>query len=272
MPSFETPTLTLNDGREMPQLGFGTYRIADAKAANAVSMAVESGYELVDTAAIYENEEGVGAGLEGHDDIWLTTRIWNDAHGFTATKRAFTDSLSRLGRDYADLLLIHWCPGQGRFVDSWKAMIELRDARQAKSIGVSNFRRRDLERLIEETGVGPAVNQIELHPTFQQREMRAVHRDMGIVTQSWSPLGQGSALQNEVIERVASETGGSNSAVVIAWHMHHGLAVIPKASSRGHIEDNFAALQIKLSDKQIAAIDALDSAEERIGPDPSEFC
>ena len=273
MSRFNTPTLTLNDGREMPQLGFGTYKIADAKAAGAVSMAVSAGYELVDTAAIYENEEGVGQGLEGHDQVWITTKIWNDAQGYTETKQQLADCLHRLGRDEVDLLLIHWpCPDQGLFVDTWKAMIELRDAGSARSIGVSNFRQEDLQQLLEQTGVVPAVNQIELHPFFQQRELQAMHAELGIVTQSWSPLGQGDAIKEEMIERISRETGAPPSAVVLAWHLHKGLAPIPKASSRNHIEDNFAALRIDLATEQMAAIDELDSPEGRIGPDPAGFC
>ena len=156
-------------------------------------------------------------------------------------------------------------------MDTWKALIELRDQGKAKSIGVSNFRAEDLHRIVDETGVVPALNQIELHPSFQQREMRAVHQDMGIVTQSWSPLGQGGGMDADAITQIAGETGQPPSAVVLRWHIQHGLVPIPKSTSRDHIEQNFAALSFELSDEQMARIDALDDADGRMGPDPAEF-
>ena len=267
------PTLALNDGRQIPQLGFGTWQIEDDQAAEAVETALDVGYWLVDTAAIYRNERGVGDGIGGWSDIFLQTKIWNESQGYDRTLKAADKCLERLGRDHVDMLLIHWpCPDKNLFVDTWKALIELRDQGKAKSIGVSNFREEDLKRIVDETGVTPALNQIELHPSFQQRELRKVHDDMGIVTQSWSPLGQGEGLQREVIQRIAAQTGKPASAVILAWHLQHGLAPIPKASSRDHIEANFAALELTLSEEQMAAIDALDSADGRMGPDPIDFC
>ena len=170
------------------------------------------------------------------------------------------------------MLLIHWpCPEKDLFVETWKAFIELRDAGKAKSIGVSNFREQDLRRIIDETGVTPALNQIELHPTFQQRELRKLHDELGIVTQCWSPLGQGAGIENETIAAIAEETGQPASAVILRWHMQHGLCAIPKASSRDHIEANFAALKFTLTDDQMDRIDSLDDPEGRIGPDPGDF-
>lgn len=269
----KAPTLTLNDGRAMPQLGFGTYQIEDADAAQAVSMAVEAGYPLVDTAAIYRNEKGVGKALAGRDDIWLTTKIWNDHQGHHESMEAFDKCLGRLGRVSVDLLLIHWpCADKGKYVDTWKALIELRESGKARSIGVSNFNPDHLERIVGETGVTPALNQIELHPGFQQKELRRLHDEMGIVTQSWSPLGQGNGMKQDTIARIAEEIGQSPAAVIIRWHMQHGLAVIPKASSKKHIEDNFTATQFTLNEQQMAAIDELDSSDGRIGPDPARFC
>lgn len=266
------PTLALNDHRQIPQLGFGTYKIDDADAPEAVRTALDTGYQLVDTAAIYENETGVGKGVSERPDIFLQTKVWNDSQGFERAKKAADKCLARLGREHVDMLLIHWpCPDKGEFLDTWKAFIELREAGKAKSIGVSNFREQDLRRIIDETGVTPAVNQIELHPSFQQRELRQLHTELGIVTQSWSPLGQGDGLANPAIKAIAEETGQPASAVILRWHIQHGLAVIPKASSRDHIEANFKALSFALSDQQMAAIDALDSAEGRMGPDPSEL-
>ena len=269
----DQPMLTLNDDRQIPQLGFGTYKIDDADAAEAVKTAVDVGYRLVDTAAIYKNEKGVGEGLKGHDDIWLTTKVWNDDQGYESAKTAFGHCLNRLGREDVDLVLIHWpCPDKGKFLDTWKAFIELRKERRVKSIGVSNFREQDLRKLVDETGFAPAVNQIELHPSFQQRELRKVHEEFGIATQSWSPLGQAEALQKDVVQAIARDLGVAPAAVVIRWHLQSGLLTIPKASSRDHIEANFAAVRIELTEEQMAQIDALDDREGRIGPDPSDFC
>ncbi len=267
------PTLTLNDDRQIPQLGFGTYQIDEDDAPDAVKMAIETGYWLIDTAAIYQNERGVGKGVGDWSDIFLQTKVWNESQGRERAVNAAHKCLDRLGRDHVDMLLIHWpCPDKGLFLDTWKAFIELRDAGKAKSIGVSNFREQDLRKIIDETGVVPALNQIELHPTFQQRELRKLHDELGIVTQCWSPLGQGETLSNDTIKAIAEETGKPASAVILAWHLQHGLCPIPKASSRDHIEANFQAIGLTLSDDQMARIDALDDADGRIGPDPSEFC
>jgi 2,5-diketo-D-gluconate reductase A len=179
--------------------------------------------------------------------------------------------LNRLDREHVDLLLIHWpCPEKGLMVETWKALIDLREEGLAKSIGVSNFREQDLERIVEETGVTPAVNQIELHPGFQQRELRKLHKDMGIATQSWSPLGQGAGLEHDAIRAIAEETGQPASAVVLRWHMQADCCPIPKASSRDHMEANFKALSFELSDDQMKRIDDLDDAEGRIGPEPAD--
>ena len=268
----EQPTLTLNDGRQIPHLGFGTYKIENEDAPDAVRKARDVGYWLIDTAAIYQNEKGVGEGLGDWADVFLQTKIWNESQGYDRTLKAADKCLERLGRDHVDMLLIHWpCPGKDKFVETWKALIALRDDGKAKSIGVSNFREEDLKRIVDETGVTPALNQIELHPSFQQTALRKVHDDMGIVTQCWSPLGQGNGLDNPVITAIAKETGLDESTVVLRWHLQHGLLPIPKASSRGHMEANFAALDAKLSDDQMSRIDALDDPDGRIGPDPAEL-
>ena len=267
------PTLTLNDERQIPQLGFGTFKMKGDDATQPVKTALETGYWLIDTAAIYENEEGVGKGIGDWSDIFLQTKVWNESQGYERAKKAARKCLDRLDRDYVDMLLIHWpCPDKGKFVDTWKAFVELREEGLAKSIGVSNFREDDLKRIVDATGVVPALNQIELHLTFQQHDMRRVHDEMGIVTQCWSPLGQGEGLENDTIARIAKDADASPSAVILAWHLHHGLCPIPKASSRDHIEDNFTALKLSLTDDQIAAIDALDDADGRIGPNPADFC
>ncbi len=264
------PTLTLNDDRQIPQLGFGTWEIAPEDAADAVSTALDAGYWLIDTAAIYRNEKEVGEGIGEWSDIFLQTKIWNESQGYDRTLAAADKCLQRLGRDHVDMLLIHWpAPKKGLFVDTWKALIELRDQGKAKSIGVSNFREEDLKRIVDETGVVPALNQIELHPSFQQRDMRKLHDDMGIVTQSWSPLGQGNAFGNDTIAAIAEETGQSAPAVVIRWHIQCGLSVLPRSTNPGHIRDNFAALDFELSDEQMKRIDDLDDPDGRMGPDPA---
>ncbi|WP_174297588.1 aldo/keto reductase [Sphingomonas bacterium] len=262
--------LTLNDGRSMPQLGMGTWQIKDAQAASIVRAGLDLGFALVDTAAVYDNEMGVGAGVKG-TDAWLTTKLWNNRQHDAAA--ALDESLALLGVDAVDLYLMHWpVPAQDQYVDAWRAMIGLRDAGKALSIGVSNFLPEHLDRIVAETGVTPAVNQIELHPDFQQREARAYHDAHGIVTQSWSPIGQGKdLLGREAIVRIAGKHGRSAAQVVLAWHLAHGLSAVPKAADREHLSDNFAALDLTLDDEHMAAIDALDSPGGRLGPDPATF-
>ena len=266
------PTLMMNDERQIPQLGFGTWNIEPGDAAEAVSTALDAGFWLVDTAAIYKNEKEVGEGIGEWSDIFLQTKIWNESQGYDRTLKAADKCLDRLGREHVDMLLIHWPqPEKGLFVETWKAFIELRDAGKAKSIGVSNFREDDLKRIVDETGVVPALNQIELHPSFQQREMRKVHEEMNIVTQSWSPLGQGEAIGSDAVRSIAEETGQSPAAVVIRWHLQHGLSTLPRSTNPDHIRDNFKALDFELTDDQMAKIDALDSADGRMGPEPGSF-
>jgi 2,5-diketo-D-gluconate reductase A len=262
--------ITLNDGRDMPALGMGTYQIADAQAAMIVREGIDLGFKLVDTAAIYRNELGVGEGVR-ETGVWLTTKLWNDRHRDPAA--ALDESLALLGADSVDLYLIHWpCPDAGDHVDAWRALVALRDAGKARSIGVSNFLPGHLDAIVAATGVTPAVNQIELHPRFQQRELVAYHQAHGIVTQSWSPLGQGGdILRDPAITRIAEAHGRSAAQVILAWHLAKGFSVIPKASDRGHLSDNFASMDVALSAGDIAAIDALDSPNGRIGPDPATF-
>lgn len=269
----DQPTFEMNDGRRIPMLGFGTYKLDNDTADQPVKTALDVGYWLVDTAAVYQNEEGVGKGVGDWSDIFLQTKVWNESQGYERSKKAFRKSLDRLGREHVDMLLIHWpCPDKGLAVETWKAFIEMRDEGLAKSIGVSNFRKEDLELLKAETGVVPALNQIEVHPSFQQREMRQVNADMGIFTQCWSPLGQGDGLSNDAVKSIAEETGQPASAVILRWHIQHGMGPIPKASSRDHIEANFAALSFELTEEQMAKIDALDDPGGRMGPDPANFC
>ncbi len=262
--------LKLNDGRTMPQLGMGTYQIPDAQVAAVVRRGLDLGYRLVDTAAIYHNERGVGAGMRDAD-AFLTTKLWNDRHG--DARAALEESLALLGVEAVDLYLIHWpAPNEGDHVGAWKALVELREAGLTRSIGVSNFRPGDIDEIVAATGVTPAVNQIELHPRFQQREARAYHEAHGIVTQSWSPIGQGGdILRDPAVTRIATERGRSAAQVILAWHLQHGLSVIPKAADPEHLSDNYAALDLELTANELAALDALDAPDGRIGPDPARF-
>lgn len=268
----QQPTLALNDGRKAPQLGLGVWQVPDDEAATIVATAVEAGYRSVDTAAIYDNEAGVGAGLAASPDVFLTTKLWNDSQGFDRALRAFDKSLQRLGRDSVDLYLIHWpAPSQDLYLDSWKALIRLREEGRAKSIGVSNFNVEHLERIIGETGVVPAVNQVELHPRFQQRTLRAYHQAQGIVTESWSPLGQGKLLENPTIAALAAKHGKTSAQVIIRWHLDSGLMVIPKSANPARIAQNIDVFDFRLDAEDLAAIAALDDPSGRIGPDPLKF-
>ena len=259
--------LTLNDGRTMPQLGMGTWQIPDAQAAMIVRRGIDLGFRLIDTAAIYRNERGVGEGLKG-EAVFVTTKLWNDDQG--DPHAAMDASLALLGMDAVDLYLMHWpAPGQGQYVDAWRAMIALREAGKTRSIGVSNFLPEHIDAIVEATGVTPVLNQIELHPRWQQRESVAYHQAHDIVTQSWSPIGQGKGLLDDpAIRTIAERLGRSPAQVVIAWHLAKGFSVIPKASSAEHLSDNFAAADVTLSEEDVAAIDAMDSADGRLGPDP----
>ena len=261
--------VTLNDGRAMPRLGLGTYQIPDAHAAGVVREGLDLGFALVDTAAIYGNERGVGDGLRA-SDAWVTTKLWNDRHEDAAA--ALDESLALLGRENVDLYLIHWpCPDRGDMVTAWRALIDAREAGKALSIGVSNFLPEHLTTIIDATGETPAVNQIELHPSFQQRDLAAFDADHGIVTQSWSPLGQGATLKDERIVAIAERVGATPAQVIIAWHLAKGLAVIPKAGDPAHLADNWGAREVALGEEDVAAIDAMDAPDGRMGPDPLRF-
>ncbi|MBW4332026.1 aldo/keto reductase [Stakelama sp. CBK3Z-3] len=258
----DTPMLDMPDGRKIPALGLGTYKIPDSQAGSAVRRGLDMGYALVDTAAAYDNERGVGDGFAASDDAFLTTKLWNERQGHDEAIAAFEESLALLGRDYVDLYLIHWpCPAQGKYVDTWKALIELREQGRARSIGVSNFLPDHIDALIDATGVVPAVNQIELHPHFQQRELVAYNSDHGIVTQAWTPLGRGAAFEEEAVKQVAEKHGKSAAQVIIRWHIDKGHSAIPKAADPDHMESNLGALGWSLDEDDIAAIDALDKPD-----------
>ncbi|MET1026732.1 MAG: aldo/keto reductase [Dongiaceae bacterium] len=268
--------IKLNDGRTIPQIGIGVWQVGDGEASAVVSEAILAGYRLIDTAAAYNNETGVGQAINANGvrraDLFVTTKLWNDRHDYDETLKAFDESLKRLQIDYLDLYLIHWpAPKRGAYVHSWKAFKKLRDDGRVKSIGVSNFTQVHLQRLFDETGTVPALNQIELHPQFQQKELRAFHAEHGIATESWSPLGQGKLLQNDAILDIAKKHMKTPAQIIIRWHLENGLVVIPKSSSSARIHENIEVFNFHLDADDLAAIANLDRKDGRIGPDPDVF-
>ncbi|MGP4002307.1 aldo/keto reductase [Streptomyces sp. 8N706] len=268
--------VTLNNGTTIPQLGFGVWQVADDQAYTAVTHALAAGYRHIDTARIYDNERGVGRAVRdsglAREDVFLTTKLWNDDQGHDAGLRAFDASLERLGTDYVDLYLIHWpTPEQNLYVETYKALEKIYADGRAKAIGVSNFTRRTLTRLLEETGIVPVLNQIELHPYFSQEEMRALGAEHGIATEAWSPLGQGGALLAEpALARIAAKYGKTPAQVVIRWHLQLGNVVIPKSVTPSRIRENVDVFDFELTAGELGDIAALDNGG-RIGPDPDTF-
>ncbi len=271
----KVPAITLSDNEQIPQLGFGVFQVPPAETAEAVTTALLTGYRHIDTAAAYRNEGAVGqavhaAGLE-RDEVYVTTKCFNDSHGFEPAKRALRASLDRLEMDFVDLYLIHWpVPSQDKYVETWKAFIELQQEGLVRSIGVSNFQPAHLERIISETGVTPTVNQVELHPRLQQTGLRREHAELGIVTEAWSPLAQGGVLDDPAIVEIAKAHAKTPAQVVIRWHLQLGNVVIPKSVTPQRIEENFEVFDFNLSAAEMKSIEALD-AGQRTGPDPDTF-
>lgn len=270
------PTIRLNDGHAMPQLGFGMWRVANEQAESVVAEAVRAGYRSIDTASIYGNEEGVGHAIRAasvsREELFITTKVWNDRQGYDSTLRAFDESLSRLGLDFVDLYLIHWpVAGSEAYRDTWRALVRLRQEGRARSIGVSNFMVEHLQRVIDETGVTPAVNQIELHPRFQQKELRAFHARHGIATESWGPLGQGTLLDDQEITALARKHGRTPAQIILRWHMDCGLIAIPKSVTPSRIRENLDVFGFRLDADDMRVIEGLDRASGRVGPDPAVF-
>ncbi|MFF0096724.1 aldo/keto reductase [Streptomyces canus] len=266
------PTYALNDGTKIPAVGLGTWPMDDAEAERAVATALESGYRLLDTATNYRNETGVGRGVAAagvpREEILVTTKLPGRHHGHEETLASFEESRARLGLEYVDLYLIHWpLPRVDKYVDSWKAMIKLREDGLVRSIGVSNFTAAHIERLEKETGVLPSVNQIELHPLLPQDELRAFHADKGIVTESWSPLGRGSDLLDDpAVAGVAEAHGVTPGQVILRWHIQLGALPIPKSGDPARQRTNLDVFGFELSEAEMAAI--ADRAHRRLGGDP----
>ncbi|HEY5880671.1 MAG TPA: aldo/keto reductase [Nakamurella sp.] len=268
------PSVVLNNGIPMPQIGFGVFRIPEEETERTVLDAIECGYRSIDTASLYGNERGVGravaiSGLP-REELFVTTKLWNDDQGRDGAIGALEASLDRLGLDYVDLYLIHWPkPSKDLYVQTWQALEDLYAAGRARAIGVSNFQPAHLAALAASCRVVPAANQIELHPVLQQERLRGYHADHGIATVAWSPLGQARSLQDPVIDGIARRHGRTPAQIILRWHLHRGTVVIPKSSSPARMRENLQILDFALDHEDLAAIRALD-AGLRFGPDPDE--
>ncbi|UPW04711.1 aldo/keto reductase [Rhodococcus pyridinivorans] len=275
MTSSTIPTVTLNNGVEIPQLGFGVFQIPEDETTAAVSSALETGYRHIDTAAIYGNEAGVGRALAdsglSRDELFITTKVWNSDQGYDATLRAFDTSLAALGLDRLDLYLIHWpTPARDLYADTWRALERLVEEGRLRAAGVSNFQPAHLQRLLDGSSLVPTINQIELHPGLQQSEVRAFHAEHGIATEAWSPLAQGAVLNDEEITSIAERTGKSPAQVVLRWHLQLGNVVIPKSVTPSRIRENFEVFDFELTDEDMSTIAGADR-DLRTGPHPHEF-
>lgn len=271
----DIPHLRLRDGHTIPQLGFGLWQVPSDTAAEVVASALRTGYRLIDGAYLYRNEAGLGEGLRRsgvpRDEVFVTTKVWNYDHGRDKARASVERSLKTIGVEQLDLVLIHWpVPSQDLYVETWKAFIAMRDEGLMRSIGVSNFNADHLERLIAETGEAPVLNQIELNPMLQQPEMRAANARHGILTQSWTPLGNARSFAAEPIAAAAARTGKSPAQVILRWHIQLGLSVIPRSVNPARQAENLDVFDFALTEEEMAAIATLDVGL-RTGPDPSVF-
>ncbi|MFJ1458361.1 aldo/keto reductase [Nocardia sp. N2S4-5] len=269
------PSIILNDGNVIPKLGFGVFQVPETEAFRTVTAALGAGYRSIDTAAAYGNETEVGQAIRDsglpRDEVFVTTKLWNSDQGYDSTLSAFDASMQRLGLDYLDLYLIHWPVARAdRYIDTFRAFQALKSQGRIGSIGVSNFNRDHLERVIAETGETPAVNQIELHPSLAQADLRAFHAEHGIATEAWSPLGQGAELKDPTVTEIAREIDRTPAQVIIRWHLQLGNVVIPKSVTPARIQENFDVFSFELTTDQMTKITALDTGT-RVGPDPAEF-
>ena len=269
------PTLAMNDGRQIPQLGLGVFLVPGDKAGTSISAALAAGYRSIDTAAIYKNEAEVGRAIREsgipRGELFITTKLWNDSHAYDKALKACDESLRKLGLDYVDLYLIHWpVPARGEYVEAWKALIRLKELGKAKSIGVSNFHIPHLQRVMDETSVVPSVNQIELHPRLQQRPLREFNARHGILTESWSPLARAALLDDPVVAKVAQKHRRTPAQVILRWHIENGFVVIPKSVTPSRIRENAAVFDFSLEPADRAALETLENGQ-RVGPDPDVF-
>jgi 2,5-diketo-D-gluconate reductase A len=273
----DIPQIPLNDGNRIPQLGFGVWRLDVDDAPEVVGAAIRTGYRHIDTAQGYDNEEGVGRAIAEAEvkraDLFVTSKLRNGDQGYDRAKASLDGSLERLGLDYLDLFLIHWpAPAHDRYVDTWKALVEAQKDGKVRSIGVSNFLPEHIERIIDETGVVPVVNQVELHPAYQQRDIREWHRDHDIQLECYSPLGgqDSNLLDNEAIKEISEAHGKSPAQVIIRWHLQQNLVVIPKSEKPERAAENFDVLDFSLTSEDVRKIDALDQPDGKTLPQPNE--
>jgi 2,5-diketo-D-gluconate reductase A len=276
MAQTSVPCIPLSDGNRIPQLGFGVFKVPDSETQKAVEQALEVGYRSIDTASFYRNERGVGAAIKtsgiSRDQLFITSKVWNDAQGRQKTTRSFDESLENLGLEYLDLFLIHWpVPSQDLYVETWRTLADIREEGRIRSIGVSNFEPVHLERLKAETGIPPVVNQVELHPYLTQRDVRDYDAVNSIVTEAWSPLAKGGSLLSEqVLTEIGARYGKSPAQVVIRWHIQLGNIVIPKSVTAARVRENFDVFDFALTEAELTAISSLNR-NYRTGPDPNVF-
>lgn len=266
-------SVSLNDGNTMPLIGFGLWRIDNESAEKPIHEAIKIGYRLIDSAQIYGNEEGLGKAIQSsgvpRKELYITTKIWNSEQGRDATLKSFESSMKKLAISYLDLLLIHWpSPKKNMYVETWKALIELKKEGRVRSIGVSNFNPEHLDRIINETQYIPAVNQIEVHPYFQQRITRNFHEKYAIQTEAWSPLGQGQLINDPVILKIAEKHGKSTAQIILRWHLEQTIVAIPKSVTTSRIYENYSIRGFSLDQEDHALMKLLDKCDGRIGPDP----
>lgn len=266
-------TKKLSNGIEIPRLGLGVWRASNEDAAKSVEWALRAGYRLIDTAAIYKNEEGVGEGIRKsgvpREEIFVTTKLWNSDQGYESAHQAFNDSLERLGLDYVDLYLIHW-PVAGKYKDSWKAMEEIYESGRAKAIGLSNFHQHHLDDILADAKVKPVIDQVELHPTLTQEPLREYLASKDVAVEAWSPLGQGKILQNPKLIEIGKKYQKTAAQVIIRWHLQNDIIVIPKSVHEDRIKENFDVFDFELTEDEIKQINDLN-IDERLGGDPDNF-
>jgi 2,5-diketo-D-gluconate reductase A len=271
----QMPLIKLNTGQQMPQLGLGVYKVGQTEAVDLIRAAIGKGYRRVDTAALYGNEAEVGEGIRtsgvAREDLFVTTKIWNDRQGYDSALEAIDESLTRLDIDYVDLLLVHWpCPKQDKFVETWSAFQKAMEGGKIRGIGVSNFNPHHLEKLMASGGPVPAINQIELHPGWQQKDIRAYNASHGIATEAWSPLARGRYNESAEVLQIAKKHGKTPTQVVVRWHIELGNLVIPKTSNHDRLDENIDVFDFKLDAEDMALFEKFDGGE-RVGPNPDDF-